>query len=96
MPSCGQSIDSAGDGLRADRERAILCVAYEALARRGELVALELRDIDFLPNGTDQALIRRGKKGRVRAGESGLSVAHHGAMAQGLAGACGSRGGGGI
>src|SRR6202049_3956402 len=54
-------IDSAGDGLRADRERAMLCVAYETLARRGELVALELRDIDFHPNGTGQALIRRGK-----------------------------------
>jgi hypothetical protein len=26
--------------LRADRERALLCVAYETLARRGELVAL--------------------------------------------------------
>jgi integrase len=33
----------------------------ETLARRGELVALEVRDIDFHPNGTDQALIRRGK-----------------------------------
>src|SRR5450631_3082571 len=54
-------IDSAGDGLRADRERAMLCVAYETLARRGELVALELRDIEFWPNGTGQALIRRGK-----------------------------------
>jgi integrase len=54
-------IDGAGEGLRADRERAMLCVAYEALARRGELVALEVRDIDFLPNGTGQALIRRGK-----------------------------------
>jgi site-specific recombinase XerD len=54
-------IDSAGDGPRADRERAMLCVAYETLARRGELVALEVRDIDFLPNGTGQALIRRGK-----------------------------------
>src|SRR5450432_1657071 len=54
-------IDSAGEGLRADRERAMLCVAYETLARRGELVALELRDIDFHPNGTGQALIRRGK-----------------------------------
>jgi integrase len=32
-------IDSAGEGLRADRERAMLCVAYETLARRGELVA---------------------------------------------------------
>ena len=35
--------------------------ADETLARRGELVALEVRDIDFHPNGTDQALIRRGK-----------------------------------
>jgi integrase len=54
-------IETAGEGLRADRERAMLCVAYESLARRGELVALEVRDIDFHPNGTGQALIRRGK-----------------------------------
>jgi integrase len=54
-------IDSAGEGLRADRERAMLCVAYETLARRGELVALELKDIDFHPDGTATAVIRRGK-----------------------------------
>jgi integrase len=72
-------IDSAGDGLRADRERAMLCVAYETLARRGELVALELRDIDFHPNGTGQAIIRRGKtdpiwQGRVAYLSRGQSV----------------------
>ena len=63
-------IESAGVGLLADRERAMLCVAYETLARRGELVALEVRDIDFHPDGTGQALIRRGKndtEGRGRA-----------------------------
>jgi integrase len=54
-------IQSAGEGLRADRERALLCVAYETLARRGELVALEVGDIDFHPDGTGLALIRRGK-----------------------------------
>src|SRR6202167_5050559 len=54
-------IDSAGEGLRADRERAMLCVAYETLARRAELVALELKDIDFHPDGPGQAVIRRGK-----------------------------------
>jgi integrase len=54
-------IDGAGESLRADRERAMLCVAYETLARRAELVALELRDIELWPNGTGQALIRRGK-----------------------------------
>jgi integrase len=54
-------IGSAGEGLRADRERALLCVAYETLARRGELVGLKVRDIEFWPNGTGQAIIRRGK-----------------------------------
>ena len=54
-------IESAGEGLRADRERALLCVAYETLARRSELVAIEVRDIDFHPDGTGLALIRRGK-----------------------------------
>jgi integrase len=54
-------IESAGEGLRADRERAMLCVAYETLARRGELVALQVRDLDFRPDGTGQAIIRRGK-----------------------------------
>jgi integrase len=54
-------IDSAGAGLRADRERAMLCVAYETLARRDELVALEREDIDLRPDGTGQVLIRRGK-----------------------------------
>src|SRR5271163_3703071 len=54
-------IESAGMSLRADRERAMLCVAYETLARRAELVALDCKDIDFHPDGTGQALIRRGK-----------------------------------
>ena len=56
-----QFIESAGEGIRADRERALLCVAYETLARRGELVALQVRDIDLHPNATGQAQIRRGK-----------------------------------
>lgn len=54
-------IGSAGKGLRADRERAMLCMAYETLARRGELVALEVGDVDLHPDGTGQSLIRRGK-----------------------------------
>jgi integrase len=54
-------IESAGEGLRADRERAMLCVAYETLARRGELVALEVKDLDFHPDGTGLAMILRGK-----------------------------------
>ena len=52
---------SAGEGLRADRERAMVCVAYETLTRRSELVALEVKDIDFHPDGTKLTLIQRGK-----------------------------------
>jgi integrase len=54
-------IDSAGTGLAADRERALLCLAYDTMARRAELVALDLADISFMPNGTGTVLIRRSK-----------------------------------
>jgi site-specific recombinase XerD len=54
-------LDSAGTGLRADRERALLCVAYDTMARRAELVALDVADITFIPNGSGTVLIRRSK-----------------------------------
>src|ERR1700690_581046 len=54
-------IESAGEGLRADRERALLCVAYDTMARRSELVAFNLEDVEFMPNGSGTMLIRRSK-----------------------------------
>ena len=54
-------IKSAGEGLRADRERALLCVAYDTMARRSELVAFHLADVEFMPNGSGTILIRRSK-----------------------------------
>ncbi|HEV2702910.1 MAG TPA: tyrosine-type recombinase/integrase [Steroidobacteraceae bacterium] len=54
-------IDSAGQGLRAERERALLCVAYDTMARRAELVALDVADIRFMPDGSGTVLIRRSK-----------------------------------
>jgi integrase len=78
-------IGSAGRGLRANLERAMLCVAYETLARRGELVALEVRDIDFHPDGTGQALFRRGKTDAEGRGEGGVSLAHDGEVVKDLA-----------
>lgn len=89
-------IETAGEGLRADRERAMLCVAYETLARRGEIVALEVRDIDILPDGTGQALIRRGQDGRGGAGESSVPLARDGEMGEGVDRALGDYGRGGI
>jgi integrase len=54
-------INSAGEGLRADREKALLCVAYDTMARRSELVSFDVEDIDFLPNGSGRLLTKRGK-----------------------------------
>lgn len=54
-------IETAGESLPATRERALICVAYDTMARRSELVALDLKDFDFLPDGTGRALIRRSK-----------------------------------
>jgi integrase len=64
-------IETAGKGIRANRERALLCVAYDTMARRSELVALNLEDFDFLPDGTGRALIRRSKTDQ--AGEGNTS-----------------------
>src|ERR1035441_1319189 len=54
-------VETAGEGLRATRERALLCVAYDTMARRSELVALNRGDITFLEDGSGRALIRRSK-----------------------------------
>ena len=53
--------DGAGKGIRADRERALLCVAYDTMARRAELVALDLEDLTFGLDGSGTALIQRSK-----------------------------------
>ena len=56
-----QFLETAGKGIRADRERALLCVAYDTMARRSELVALDVEDLTLSPNGAGTALIRRSK-----------------------------------
>jgi integrase len=52
---------TAGDGIRADRERALLSVGYDTMARRSELVALDVEDFSFMEDGSGRALIRRSK-----------------------------------
>ena len=63
-----QFLETAGKGIRADRERALLCVAYDTMARRSELVALDLEDLSFAKDGTGTALIRRSKTDQVGQG----------------------------
>jgi integrase len=56
-----QFLETAGKGIRADRERALVCVAYDTMARRSELVSLDVDDLTFTADGTGTALIRRSK-----------------------------------
>ena len=63
-----QFLETAGKGIRADRERALLCVAYDTMARRSELIALNLEDLTFAKDGTGTALIRRSKTDQVGEG----------------------------
>lgn len=46
-----QFLATAGKGIRADRERALLCVAYDTMARRSELIALDVEDLRTPPMG---------------------------------------------
>lgn len=63
-----QFLETAGKGIRADRERALLCVAYDTMARRSEIVALDVEDLTFAKDGTGTALIRRSKTDQVGQG----------------------------
>jgi integrase len=56
-----QFLESAGQGIRADRERALLCMAYDTMARRSELIALNAEDLTLAPDGSGTVLIRRSK-----------------------------------
>jgi integrase len=60
----------AGEGIRADRERALLCMAYDTMARRSELVALDVADLNLFPDGSGSVLIRRSKTDRSGEGAS--------------------------
>jgi len=68
-------IKTAGEGLRADREKALLCVAYDTMARRSELVAFDVKDVEFMPNGSGTLLIRRSKTDAAGEGGKDLPVA---------------------
>ena len=54
-------LNAAGDALIDTRNRALLAVAYDTLLRRGELVALEVRDIVEEPDAAATVLVRRSK-----------------------------------
>jgi integrase len=65
-----QFLETAGESLPATRERALICVAYDTMARRSELVAFDLDDFRFLTDGTGRVLIRRSKTDQVGEGSA--------------------------
>ena len=60
-PLVDRMLDAAGTGPRAARNRALLAVAYDTLARRSELVAMALADLTIEPEGHGTVIISRGK-----------------------------------
>ena len=62
---------TAGDNIRADRERALIAVAYDTMARRSELVAMDVEDFTFMEDGSGRVIIRRSKTDQV--GEGSLA-----------------------
>jgi integrase len=54
--------------IRDKRDRAMLAVAYSAMLRRSELVALEVRDLTFDPDGSGTATIKFSKNDQVGEG----------------------------
>jgi len=63
-------LDTCGESLPATRERALLCVAYDTMARRAELVAFNVGDFKFLDDGSGRALIRRSKTDQAEEGHT--------------------------
>jgi integrase len=61
MAEIQRFLEGAGESMPATRERAMLCVAYDAMARRSELIAIDVEDCKFLEDGTGRLLIRRSK-----------------------------------
>ncbi len=54
-------LEAAGDRLLDDRNRALLAVAYDAMLRRAELVALQVPDLLGEVRGEGSLLVRRSK-----------------------------------
>ena len=61
-------IETEPDTLTGARNRAMLALGYEMLARRSEVVALRDGDLEWRPNGTLKVIVRRSKSDQFGAG----------------------------
>lgn len=55
------------------RDKVMIALGYETLARRSELVAIKTSDITFLDNGTARILIRRSKSDQFGGGRTAFT-----------------------
>jgi hypothetical protein len=56
-----QFLAIADKDMRTVRERALLCVGYDAMTRREELIAVDCEDLTWCADGSARVLIRRSK-----------------------------------
>ena len=63
-------IDLQPDSPLGIRNKALLHVGYDILARRSELTALKITDLDFLADGTAKVIVRRSKADPYGSGRS--------------------------
>jgi hypothetical protein len=54
-------LTSPGQNIPTIRERAMLCVTYDAMTRWSELIVIDVEDLKFQDDGTGRLLIRRSK-----------------------------------
>ena len=71
-------VEAAGNRLIDVRNRAILAVAYDAMLRRSELVALQVVDVTLERGGSASLLVRRAKTDP--AGGGAMLYLHHDSM----------------
>lgn len=76
-------LNSPGQNLPTIRGRAMLCVAYDAMARRSELTAIDVQDLKFLEDRMGRLLIRRSKTDQAGAGRVAY-LSRYGAIREGL------------
>ena len=75
---------TAGDNIRADRERALIAVAYDTMARRSELVAMDVEDFGFMEDGSGRVIIRRSKTDQQGEGSLAYLSPDNGGVSAGL------------
>ncbi|MFC7694277.1 tyrosine-type recombinase/integrase [Paeniroseomonas aquatica] len=64
-----QIFDNAGSGISECRDLTLIRTMRDMLARRSEIVALEVADLEFATDGTATVLIRRSKTDQAGVGE---------------------------